>query len=116
VPLSHLAECIARVQKDLSTSSLLAPLVGHIGDGNFHLQYLIDPEAPEEVAEAQRLHEALVQHALSLGGTCTGEHGVGLGKAKYLRAEFGAAYGLLEQLKMAIDPQNIMNPGKVVAL
>lgn len=116
VPLSRLASCIARVRQDLAKTSLLAPMVGHVGEGNFHLQYLINPDDPAEVAEAQRLHEALVHHALSLGGTCTGEHGVGLGKLKYLKAEYGEAYHLLVQLKKTIDPQNIMNPGKVIAL
>lgn len=116
VPLSQLATCIARVRKDLAETALMAPIVGHVGEGNFHLQYLIDPNEPVEVAEAQRLHEALVHHALSVGGTCTGEHGVGLGKIKYLKAEYGEAYALLEQLKRTIDPQNIMNPGKVIAL
>ena len=114
VPISKLAECIVDTKKDLATSSLLAPLVGHVGDGNFHLAFLVDRDQPDELVEAERLNDRLVMRALALGGTCTGEHGVGLGKMKYLQAEHGDAVAVMRQLKQALDPQNIMNPGKII--
>jgi D-lactate dehydrogenase (cytochrome) len=114
VPISRLAECIAETRKDTEQSPLIAPLVGHVGDGNFHLVFLIDPDDPEEVAEAERLNERLVMRALAMEGTCTGEHGIGLGKMDFLVAEHGEAVSLMRTIKMALDPQNIMNPGKMV--
>lgn len=114
VPISRLAECIIETKKDLQESFLTAPILGHAGDGNFHVVFLINPDDTEEVAEAERLNERLVMRALALDGTCTGEHGVGLGKMKYLRAEHGDAIDLMRAIKRTIDPQNIMNPGKVV--
>ena len=114
VPISRLAECIIETKKDLRESFLTAPILGHVGDGNFHVVFLINPDDTEEVAEAERLNERLVMRALALDGTCTGEHGVGLGKMKYLRAEHGDAVTLMRAIKRTIDPQNIMNPGKVV--
>ncbi|MEZ4701882.1 MAG: FAD-linked oxidase C-terminal domain-containing protein, partial [Rhodothermales bacterium] len=114
VPLSRLAECLARVQADMAGTFLMAPLVGHVGDGNFHLQYLIDPERPEEVAESERLHEQLVRHALELGGTCSGEHGVGLGKTRFMAAEHGEALHVLHTIKQALDPAGLLNPGKML--
>lgn len=114
VPISRLAECIIETKKDLQESFLTAPILGHVGDGNFHVVFLINPDDREEVAEAERLNERLVMRALALDGTCTGEHGVGLGKMKYLRAEHGDAIDLMRAIKRTIDPQNIMNPGKVV--
>lgn len=116
VPMSSLADCIASVQADVAASNLMAPLVGHIGEGNFHMQFLVDSENEKEIAEARGLHERLVQKALAFGGTCTGEHGVGIGKRKYLEAEYGDAFGLLKDLKQTLDPLNILNPGKVVAI
>lgn len=115
VPISRLAECIIETKKDLRESFLTAPILGHVGDGNFHVVFLINPDDTEEVAEAERLNERLVMRALALDGTCTGEHGVGLGKMKYLRAEHGDAVTLMRAIKRTIDPQNIMNPGKVVS-
>jgi D-lactate dehydrogenase (cytochrome) len=88
--------------------------VGHAGDGNFHLMYLLNPDDPAEVAEARRLNEQLVARALALGGTCTGEHGVGYGKVKYMKAEHGDALGVMQAIKRALDPDNRMNPGKVL--
>jgi D-lactate dehydrogenase (cytochrome) len=114
VPISHLADCILQTQKDLDGSFLLAPLVGHVGDGNFHLVFLVDPERPEEIREAQRLNDRLVERALAMDGTCTGEHGIGIGKKKYLVAEHGDAVETMRAIKRAIDPMNIMNPGKVL--
>ncbi len=114
VPISRLAECIVETQKDNAASFLTVPLVGHAGDGNFHLIYLIDPENPAEMAEAARLNERMVMRSLAMGGTCTGEHGVGYGKMGFLEAEHGEALSVMRLLKQALDPQNLMNPGKMV--
>ncbi|MFP7570149.1 FAD-binding oxidoreductase [Marivita sp. S2033] len=116
VPISALAECIAKTKDLIAESGLIAPLVGHVGDGNFHLLILIDPNDPQEAERAARLAEGVNDLALRFGGTVSGEHGVGLGKRKYLPREHGAAYGLMTTLKRAIDPDNIMNPGKLVTL
>lgn len=116
VPISRLAECIAGTQADLDASFLIAPIVGHVGDGNFHTLLLVDPEKPEELAEAQRLADRMVERALSLGGTSTGEHGIGLGKRAYMRAEHGDSVDVMVAIKRALDPANLMNPGKVVEL
>ncbi len=89
-------------------------LVGHAGDGNFHLMYLLDPDSPSELAEARRLNDRLVTRALAMGGTCTGEHGVGYGKMAYLAAEHGEGLEVMRAIKRALDPDNRMNPGKVV--
>jgi D-lactate dehydrogenase (cytochrome) len=114
VPISRLAECILETKADLAKTKLIAPLVGHVGDGNFHLAFVLDRDDPEEVAEAMRVNERLVLRALAMEGTCTGEHGVGLGKAKFLTAEHGDAVSVMRLLKKAIDPQDIMNPGKML--
>jgi D-lactate dehydrogenase (cytochrome) len=114
VPISRLAECISETKRDLKQSSLPTSLVGHVGDGNFHLVYLIDPEKPEEIDEAARLNDRMVQRALAMEGTCTGEHGVGWGKMDFLLAEHGEAVSVMRTLKKALDPDNIMNPGKIV--
>jgi D-lactate dehydrogenase (cytochrome) len=116
VPISRLAECILETKKDLKKSFLIAPLVGHVGDGNFHLGFLINRDDPKELAEAERLNERLVMRALAMDGTCTGEHGIGLGKMKFLTAEHGEAVAVMRQVKRALDPQNIMNPGKIFTL
>jgi D-lactate dehydrogenase (cytochrome) len=116
VPISRLAECILETKKDLKKSFLTAPLVGHVGDGNFHLGFLINRDDPKELAEAERLNERLVMRALAMDGTCTGEHGIGLGKMKFLTAEHGEAVAVMRQVKRALDPQNIMNPGKIFTL
>jgi D-lactate dehydrogenase (cytochrome) len=114
VPISRLAECVAETRKDLASSSLPTPIIGHAGDGNFHIAFVIDPRNPNEIAEVKRLNERLVQRALALNGTCTGEHGVGYGKMDFLLSEHGEAMTLMATLKKAIDPDNIMNPGKIV--
>ena len=114
VPLSRLAECIRETREDLAESFLMAPLVGHVGDGNFHLVFLFDPDDGRERAEVERLNERLVSRSLALDGTCTGEHGVGYGKLDFLTAEHGEAVSLMRDIKKALDPGNIMNPGKIV--
>ena len=101
-------------QRDIADSRLLAPIAGHVGDGNFHLSLLIDMDDSDEVERAQKFMERLVTRALAMDGTCTGEHGVGQGKLKYLALEHGeAALGVMRLIKRALDPQGIMNPGKV---
>ncbi len=114
VPISRLAECITETKADIAKSPLICPLVGHVGDGNFHLVFLLDPDNPDEVAEATRLNDRLVNRALAMDGTCTGEHGVGSGKVDFLVAEHGEALSVMRALKQTLDPQNIMNPGKIV--
>jgi len=115
VPISNLADCIGRTHKALDDSTLTGLILGHVGDGNYHTLLLFDPDNGDEVAEAERLNAAIVDHALALDGTCTGEHGVGQGKTKYLRQELGVeAVDVMIQLKSALDPTNILNPGKVI--
>lgn len=116
VPISRLADCILETKADLAESKMLAPLVGHVGDGNFHLVYVIDPDRPEEMAEAKRLNDRMVARALEMGGTCTGEHGIGYGKMEFLAREAGDAYAVMGDIKLALDPNNLMNPGKVVRI
>ncbi len=116
VPISRLAECIGETQEDLAASNIVAPLVGHVGDGNFHVIFLIDPENASEVAEAKRLNERLVARAILADGTCTGEHGVGYGKLDFLPMEHGEAVDVMCQIKRSLDPDNLMNPGKVVRI
>jgi D-lactate dehydrogenase (cytochrome) len=117
VPISRLAECITAVKRDIAAAGLLAPLVGHVGDGNFHLIFLVDLDDPDEVARAKAVNARMVENALAQGGTCTGEHGVGFGKIPYLEAEHGAvAVRTMRRVKEALDPDNIMNPGKIVPL
>jgi D-lactate dehydrogenase (cytochrome) len=113
VPISQLADCIMETLEDNRQTSIPAPLVGHVGDGNFHLLYLIDPASAEELAEVHRLNDRLVRRALAMGGTCTGEHGVGLGKMAYMPAEHGDALEVMRAIKHALDPGNRMNPGKM---
>jgi len=114
VPISRLAECISETKADIRNSTLVAPIVGHVGDGNFHVSFIIDPDDPAEMAAAHHINERMVMRALALGGTCTGEHGVGYGKIDFLTAEHGEAVAVMRQLKLALDPDNIMNPGKVI--
>jgi len=115
VPISRLAECIHETRADLATTHIPAPILGHVGDGNFHVVFVIDPNRPEEFAEAKRLNNRLIDRALAMGGTCTGEHGIGLGKIDALQSELGDAVDLMRSVKHALDPQNIMNPGKIFA-
>jgi D-lactate dehydrogenase (cytochrome) len=114
VPISRLAECILETRRDIDESGLVAPIVGHVGDGNFHLVILVDPDDADEMHRAHELNERLIGRTLGFGGTCTGEHGVGMGKIQFLVAEHGEAVSLMRGIKTALDPQNIMNPGKVL--
>ena len=114
VPISHLAECILETQQDLEHANVVAPLVGHAGDGNFHLIIMLDPSDQKEFDTVTRISERLVERALKFGGTCSGEHGVGFGKLKYLQAEHGEALDVMRLIKQAIDPRNLMNPGKLI--
>ena len=116
VPISHLAEAIARARVEIEKSGLVAPILGHVGDGNFHLVVLIDPDSRDELDAAHALAGVLNMMSIDLGGTMTGEHGVGLGKMPYMQAEHGDAYAVMATIKQAMDPQNIMNPGKIVSI
>jgi D-lactate dehydrogenase (cytochrome) len=114
VPISRLAECVVETEDDLRGSPLPCPIVGHVGDGNFHVAILIDPARPEEFSEAERLNRRIVERALRMGGTCTGEHGIGLHKMDFLMEEHGSdAVDVMRALKHALDPHNLMNPGKI---
>ena len=115
VPISQLADCVLQTKADHADAPFPVCLVGHAGDGNFHVIYLIDPHTPAELDEARRLNERMVARALAMGGTCTGEHGVGYGKMKFLAAEHGEnGVELMRSIKRALDPDNRMNPGKIV--
>ncbi len=114
VPISRLAECIMETKRDIEESGLIAPIVGHAGDGNFHLVFVVDHSDPDEERRAQELHERMVMRALEMEGTCTGEHGIGHGKLDFLIAEHGEAVSVMRTIKKALDPDNIMNPGKIV--
>jgi D-lactate dehydrogenase (cytochrome) len=116
VPISRLAECILDTKRDNAEATFPISLVGHAGDGNFHLVYVLDPDNPAELDVARRLNERMVVRALAMGGTCTGEHGVGYGKMKFLEAEHGAALEVMRTIKRALDPENRMNPGKMVEI
>ncbi|MCW1932018.1 FAD-binding oxidoreductase [Pararhodobacter zhoushanensis] len=114
VPISELAGQIEAARADIEDSFLLGQIIGHVGDGNYHAAYIIQPDDARELAEAERLAERLVERALTVGGTASGEHGIGTGKLKFLRAEHGdAAVDLMKTLKSAIDPKGLMNPGKL---
>jgi D-lactate dehydrogenase (cytochrome) len=114
VPISRLAECVVETKKENAGASFPICLVGHAGDGNFHLIYALDPDSAAELEEAGRLNERMVLRALEMGGTCSGEHGVGVGKMKFLEREHGAALEVMRTIKRALDPDNRMNPGKML--
>lgn len=114
VPISRLADCIVESKKDVAGASFPATVVGHVGDGNFHMAFILDPESPAELAEAKKLEEKIILRALQMGGTCTGEHGIGTGRKKYLPIEHGAGLDVMRAIKQALDPENRMNPGKMV--
>ena len=116
VPISRLAECVIETRLDNANASFPICLVGHAGDGNFHLLYVLDPSSDAELTEARTLNARLVARALSMGGTSTGEHGVGTGKMAFLEAEHGAGVSVMRDLKRALDPDNRMNPGKIIDL
>ncbi len=116
VPISKLADCILDTKRDIQDSGLYAPIVGHVGDGNYHLCLMFDPDDQEELGRAKALVERMNHRAISYGGTCTGEHGIGYGKMHFLTAEHGDAVAVMRQVKKALDPDNIMNPGKILSL
>jgi D-lactate dehydrogenase (cytochrome) len=116
VPISRLTECIMETGKDIANASMPIPLFGHVGDGNFHCMVLIRPDSEADLAEAKAFNERLVDRALSMEGTCTGEHGIGSGKIKSLKKEHGEAVDLMVAIKRTFDPENLLNPGKVVPL
>jgi D-lactate dehydrogenase (cytochrome) len=116
VPISALAACVSATRQDIDALGLLAPIVGHVGDGNFHVLPLIDPADPEERRKVQAFLDRLIERTLGFGGTCTGEHGIGQGKISYLAAEHGAGVEVMIAIKKALDPLNILNPGKIFAL
>ncbi len=116
VPISRLAQCIGETKTDLQQSTVPATILGHVGDGNFHVVFSIDPNAPDEMAEVEAINARLVERALAMDGTCTGEHGIGLGKQDWLVAELGDAVDLMRTIKRSFDPANILNPGKIFAL
>jgi D-lactate dehydrogenase (cytochrome) len=115
VPISRLAECLLTTKEDIQEAGLIAPIVGHVGDGNFHVQFLVEP-GTDEIDRAREVNGRMIARALDMGGTCTGEHGIGIGKLAYLEAEHGAGVDVMRQLKRALDPANLMNPGKVVSI
>ncbi len=114
VPISKLAEAIRATAKDAADNGMFAPILGHVGDGNYHTLFLTDPNKPEELAMARKLSHRMNTRALAMGGTVTGEHGIGMGKMKYMAEEHGDAWSVMADIKRTLDPQNIMNPGKVV--
>ena len=116
VPISRLAECITETEEDLAASELPAAILGHVGDGNFHVNIPLHPADAQEIAAAERLNKRLVRRALALEGTCTGEHGIGYGKMDFLIAEHGEAVSVMHAIKQALDPDNLMNPGKILRI
>jgi D-lactate dehydrogenase (cytochrome) len=116
VPISRLTECMVETAVDIAKASMPIPMFGHVGDGNFHCMILIRPDVEADLAEAKRFNERLVDRALAMEGTCTGEHGVGFGKIDWLRKEHGGGVDLMAAIKRTLDPENLLNPGKVVAV
>jgi len=114
VPISRLAECVIEAKRDHAGAPFPVSLVSHAGDGNFHLLYVLDPASEAELNEARRLNARLIASAQAMGGTCTGEHGVGTGKMSFLAAEHGEGLNVMRAIKRALDPDDRMNPGKVV--
>ena len=114
VPISNLAACLLETRKDIDESGMFAPIVGHVGDGNFHLTILLDPDDDEAITRAHALNDRMIKRVLDMGGTSSGEHGVGMGKIEYMEDEHGEGVAVMRQIKQALDPQNIMNPGKIL--
>jgi D-lactate dehydrogenase (cytochrome) len=114
VPISRLTECIRLTKADIDQEGVLAPMVGHVGDGNFHLLLLVDTDNDAEMKTAMGINDRLIRRAIEMGGTATGEHGVGYGKLPYMALEHGASLEVMRQIKTSFDPDNIMNPGKVI--
>ncbi len=115
VPISRLAECVVETQKDLEQNNIYGPIIGHVGDGNFHVVLFCDRSDAAEVKRVKAVYERLIKRALAMGGTCTGEHGIGSGKREYLALEHGNGLDVMRSIKAALDPLNIMNPGKNAA-
>lgn len=113
VPLSNLAQCVHETREDIQDAGLLAPIVGHVGDGNFHVLALIDADNPAETKAMDDFVQRLIERALKMEGTCSGEHGIGQGKRRFLRSEHGAGVDVMRAIKTALDPQNLLNPGKI---
>jgi len=113
VPISRLADCVTETEADLKRLRLQSPIVGHVGDGNFHCSLLCDLNDSGEMARGEDFMHRLVERAQSMGGTCTGEHGIGFGKIAFLEREHGEAVGLMRLIKQTLDPENRMNPGKI---
>ncbi|MBL3573386.1 FAD-binding protein [Rhodovulum sulfidophilum] len=114
VPISRLAEAVEETRADIAQASIPGPILGHVGDGNFHAILLVEPDNAAELAEAKALAHRMVERALRMGGTVTGEHGIGMGKLDYMEEEHGAAWDVMGQIKRALDPMTLMNPGKMV--
>lgn len=114
VPISRLTEIVSLAKQTMDEAGLIGTIVGHVGDGNFHIGYVVDPNNPDELARADAHNRMLVEKAIAMDGTCTGEHGIGAGKRKFLEAEHGEAVSVMRMIKNAVDPQGIMNPGKVL--
>jgi len=115
VPISRLAECLLETKRDIDENGLLAPIVGHAGDGNFHVGFVLEPGNEEELEMAKQVNDKMIERTLGMGGTCTGEHGIGVGKIGYMEAEHGESVEVMRMIKRSIDPQNLMNPGKIFA-
>ena len=114
VPQTELGRAVLETQKDIYRSGISGPILGHVGDGNFHAILLVDPENPKEMKAAKSVANKMANLAISLGGTCTGEHGIGIGKLDFMQAQLGHAWNVMGSIKEALDPSNIMNPGKVI--
>jgi D-lactate dehydrogenase (cytochrome) len=114
VPISRLAECLLETAEDIRSLGLIAPIAGHAGDGNFHTQPMVDRSNSKEMAALDTFLDRLARRAIAMEGTCTGEHGIGQGKMKYLKAELGEGVAVMRAIKAALDPQNILNPGKIL--
>lgn len=113
VPISRLAECVSATAKDIAASGMIGPIVGHVGDGNFHVLLLVNTDDPLEIETADGIISRLAIRAIEMEGTCTGEHGIGQGKQKYMAQEHGEAIAMMQAIKAALDPKNILNPGKI---
>ena len=116
VPISRLAECLEETEKDIAASGRMVPVLGHIGDGNFHLCIIVDPNNPNDIEVAEQMNHRLVERAIAMEGTCTGEHGIGFGKIDFMDAEHGAGVDVMRMVKRSMDPDNIMNPGKIILM
>ena len=115
VPISKLAECITETCREVAAANLVAPILGHVGDGNFHAIFLVDPTDADEMDRAQRVNDRMIERVLAVGGTCTGEHGIGIGKLSTLRDQHGEGVAVMQSIKDSLDPEGLLNPGKVLA-